>query len=265
MLGAIIGDVIGSRFEWGSYKTKSFELFASNCAPTDDSIMTVAVGLACANAGVEDKERFQRELIKQMRRLGRLYPDAGYGSSFDQWIHDDAMGPYNSLGNGSAMRVSPVAWAAKTLQQAEELAEWSAAVTHNHPEGILGAQAVAAAIFLARTGKSREEIRAYLAENYYRMDFTLAEIRPDYTFDVTCRGSVPQALMCFLESVSFEDAIRNAISLGGDGDTQAAIAGSVAEAFYGIPTELEEKVFAFLDTELTDAYLFYADVLFSDE
>lgn len=261
MLGAIIGDVIGSRFEWRSLKTKDFNLFTSHCEPTDDSVMTVAVGLACANAGVQDKEAFQRELILQMRRLGRLYPDAGYGSGFARWIKDDSMGPYNSFGNGSAMRVSPVAWAATTLEQAEEVAAWSAEVTHNHPEGIRGAQAVAAAIFLARTGKSREEIRAYIADRYYRMDFTLAEIRPDYHFDVTCQGSVPQALMCFFESVSFEDAVRNAVSLGGDGDTQAAMAGSVAEAFYGIPPELEEAVFGFLDEELTNDYLFCADVL----
>lgn len=265
MLGAIIGDVVGSRFEWGSLKTKDFNLFASNCGPTDDSVMTVAVGLACANADIRDREAFRRELIAQMRRLGRLYPDAGYGASFARWIEDEGMGPYNSFGNGSAMRVSPVAWAAKTLEQAEELAKWSAEVTHDHPEGIRGAQAVAAAIFLARMGKSREEIRAYIGKRYYRMDFTLAEIRPDYRFDVTCQGSVPQALMCFFESVSFEDAIRNAVSLGGDGDTQAAIAGSVAEAFYGIPTELEDTVFGYLDEELTNSYLFYADVLFGNE
>ena len=265
MLGAIIGDVIGSRYEWSSQKTKDFQLFTSGCAPTDDSVMTVAVGLACANADVEDKDAFQAELTAQMRRLGQMYPDAGYGSAFAQWLLDERMGPYNSFGNGSAMRVSPVAWVAKTLEQAEELAAWSAEVTHNHPEGVRGAQAVAAAIFLARQGKSREEIRAYLADRYYRMDFTLAEIRPDYSFDVTCQGSVPQALACFLESVSFEDAVRNAISLGGDGDTQAAIAGSVAEAFYGIPTELEDAVFQYLDAELTDAYLYYSDVIFGNE
>lgn len=264
MLGAIIGDVVGSRFEWGSLKTKDFHLFASNCGPTDDSVMTVAVGLACANADIRDKEAFQRELIAQMRRLGRMYPDAGYGSSFYQWLMDENMGPYNSFGNGSAMRVSPVAWAAKTLEQAEELAAWSAEVTHNHPEGIRGAQAVAAAIFLARTGKSREEIRAYMGKRYYRMDFALAEIRPDYRFDVTCQGSVPQALMCFFESTDFEDTIRNAVSLGGDGDTQAAIAGSVAEAFYGIPTELEDAVFGYLDEELVNSYLYYADALLAN-
>ena len=162
--------------------------------------------------------------------------------------------PYNSYGNGSAMRVSPVAWVAETLEDAEEFAAWSAEVTHNHPEGIKGAEAVAAAIFLARDGKSKEKIREYIEEKYYDLDFTIDEIRPSYSFDVTCQGSVPQAIECFLESEDFEDAIRNAISLGGDGDTQAAIAGAIAEAYYGIPDELSEKIMEYLDDTLGEYY-----------
>ena len=262
MLGAIIGDVAGSRYEFSSPKTKDFIFFNDRCFPTDDSVMTVAVGLACVSAELTDEKHFKQELCKYMRQLGRLWPDAGYGSMFYRWIFDDTMGPYNSFGNGSAMRVSPVAWAAKTLEEAERLAAWSAEVTHNHPEGVRGAQAVAAAIFMARMGKSKAEIKAYIESRYYTLDFTLDEIRPTYEFNVTCQGSVPQALVCFLEATSYEDAVRNAVSLGGDGDTQAAIAGSVAEPFFGIPAELQMQVFPLMGEELTDYFMTYAEDLY---
>lgn len=254
MLGAIIGDIVGSVYEFGSPKTKGFELFLHSCSPTDDSVMTIAVGLACVDTNCENEDSFKYALIRRMHELGEMYPDAGYGEQFYHWLMREDTKPYNSFGNGSAMRVSPVAWVAISLNEAITFARWSAEVTHNHPEGIKGAEAVAAAIFLARDGKSKDEIRAYIEENYYDLDFTLDEIRPSYRFDVTCQGSVPQAIECFLEADNFEDAIRNAISLGGDGDTQAAIAGSIAEAYYGIPDELSEKVFGFMDDTLTEYY-----------
>ena len=255
MLGAIIGDVAGSLYEFSSLKTKDFELFAPGSRVTDDSIMTIAVGCACAEADLTDERDFKASVIWHMRSLGRQYPSAGYGGMFHRWLLVDVMPAYNSFGNGSAMRVSPVAWAAESLAQAETLAKWSAEVTHNHPEGIKGAQAVAAAIFLAKEGASKQEIKDYIEAHYYVLDFTLDAIRPGYKFDVTCQGSVPQAIQCFLEAESFEDAIRNAVSLGGDGDTQAAMAGAIAEAYFGIPEDLADRVMAFLDDNLTEYYL----------
>lgn len=261
MLGAIIGDIIGSPYEYRSGKTKHFPLFTASCAPTDDSLMTMAVGLACVSADVEEEEEFKRTLAATMREVGRQYPDAGYGATFYNWLMSDTMGPYGSYGNGSAMRVSPVAYAATSLSEAERLAKWSAEVTHDHPEGVKGAQAVAAAIYLARVGKEKEEIRRYIEEKYYPLDFTLDEIRPSYCFNVSCQGSVPQAIVSFLESDGFEDAIRNAVSLGGDGDTIAAIAGSIAEAYYGIPEGLQEQAMEYLDDEQKTWFFTYADEL----
>jgi len=262
MLGAIIGDVVGSPYEFGAKKTKEFELFCSESRPTDDSVMTIAVGCACVEADCGDEDEFKRILVWKMRELGRQYPRAGFGDLFYDWLMGDDEEAYGSYSNGSAMRVSPVAWAADSLKEVERLAKWSAEVSHNHPDGIKGAQAVAAAIFLARTGASKEEICEYIEENYYELDFTLDEIRPGYRHDMSCEGSVPQAIKSFLEAEDFEDAIRNAISLGGDGDTQAAIAGSIAEAFFGIPDELQEEVFDYLDEDLTDYYWEYADELY---
>lgn len=254
MLGAIIGDIAGSLYEFESPKTKDIELFEEGSRLTDDSIMTIAVGCACADSKLDDERDFKFSVIWYMRRIGRQYPRAGYGGMFYRWLISDVMPAYNSFGNGSAMRVSPVAWVANSLEQAETLAKWSAEVTHNHPEGIKGAQAVAAAIYLARTGKSKAEIKDYIEKHYYRLDFTLDEIRPTYQFDVTCQGSVPQAIQCFLEATDFEDAIRNAISLGGDGDTIAAMAGAIAEAWYGIPTAIQNRVFDFLDSNIKRYY-----------
>lgn len=246
MLGAIIGDVVGSVYEFGSDKVKDFPLFAEDCQLTDDSMMTLALGCACRKADLSDEEDFKSWVIYYMRKIGRQFPAAGYGSHFFRWIKSDVMGAYNSFGNGSAMRVSPVAWAASSLEQTETLAKWSAEVTHNHPEGIKGAQAVAAAIYLARTGKTKAEIKEYTEQNYYALDFALDEIRPNYSFNVTCQGSVPQAIQCFLESTDFEDAIRNAISLGGDGDTIGAMTGAIAQAYYGIPKGIQEKIEQYL-------------------
>lgn len=240
MLGAIIGDIAGSLYEFDSPKTKDIELFAEGSRLTDDSIMTIAVGCACADSDLHNEKDFKSSVIWYMRRIGRQYPRAGYGGMFCRWLISDVMPAYNSFGNGSAMRVSPVAWVATSLEQAETLAKWSAEVTHNHPEGIKGAQAVAAAIYLARMEKSKAEIKDYIEKNYYNLNFTLDEIRPHYEFDVTCQGSVPQAIQCFLESADFEDSLRNAISLGGDGDTIAAMAGAIAEAYYGIPQDMKK-------------------------
>lgn len=262
MLGAIIGDVVGSIYEFGSHKSKHFPLFVPGCRATDDSVMTVAVGCACVEADLEDESSFQRILAEKMREIGRLYPNAGYGNLFYDWLMRDTAGAYGSCGNGSAMRVSPVAWAAESLEDALRLARWSAAITHDHPDGIRGAEAVAAAIYLARTGAKKDAIRAYVEAHYYDLRFTLDEIRPTYRADLTCEGSVPQAIVCFLEASDYEDAIRNAISLGGDGDTQAAIAGSIAEAYFGIPDKLQERVFAYLDEPLTEYYWSYADELY---
>ncbi len=262
MLGAIIGDTVGSLYEFSSGKTKDFEFLTPSCHLTDDSLMTIAVGCACVGASIYDKDDFQSTLCRLMREIGNMYPSAGYGANFYNWLLDESAQAYNSYGNGSAMRVSPVAWAASSLDDAERLALWSAEITHNHDEGIKGAQAVAACIFMARNGESKEKIRGYVDENYYPMDFTLDEIRPKYRFDVTCQGSVPQAIMCFLEGEDFEDTVRNAISLGGDGDTIAAIAGSIAEAYFGIPEDLQEKILGYMDEDIMDYYNTYADELY---
>ena len=246
MIGAIIGDIVGSRFEWHNIKSKEFRLFTDRCKPTDDSVMTLAVAQAILNSG-GDLAALEREAVSCMQSLGRRYPRAGYGGRFRGWLATEDPQPYNSFGNGSAMRVSPCGFAAKTLEEAIAMADAVTRVTHNHPEGMKGAEATAAAIFLARSGASMQEIRAYIEQNYYKLDFTLDEIRPTYTFDVSCQGSVPQALEAFFESTDFEDAIRNAISIGGDSDTIAAITGGISEAFYGVPQELRDRAITFLD------------------
>jgi len=262
MLGAIIGDVIGSPYEFESDKEKDFMLFVPDCRPTDDSITTIAVGCACVEADCYNEYEFKRILAERLREIGLQYPDAGYGKRFYQWMLLNEDEPYEGNTNGSAMRASPTAWAVDTLEDAERLAKWSAEITHNHPEGIKGAQAVASAVFLARTGSDKDEIKNYIENKYYDLDFSVEEIRPDYEHDMTCEGSVPQAIVCFLDSEDFEDAVRNAVSLGGDGDTIACIAGAIAEAYYGIPEEIQEQVFEYLDEGLQEYYWTYADVLY---
>ena len=250
MLGAIAGDIIGSVFEFHPLTAgwNDFPLFSKRSRFTDDTVMTIAVSKALINPGDDLKTAF----IDSFHEFGSVWPKAGYGQKFKQWLMFRKREPYNSFGNGSAMRVSPVAWLAQSLEEAENLACASAEVTHNHPEGIKGAQAVAGAIYLARTGKSKEEIRAYLTGRHgYPLSRSLEEIRQNYRFDSTCQGSVPEALQAFLESSSFEDAVRKAIWLRGDADTQAAIAGSVAEAFYGgVPEEIAEECLIRLDEPL---------------
>ena len=249
MLGAIIGDIVGSIYEWRNIKTKEFPLFGEKCVFTDDTVMTIAVAEGLMNGGKPD------DFIDAMKRLGDLYPFVGYGERFEVWLFSDARKPYNSWGNGSAMRVSPVGWMFDSLEETDSTAEISAAVTHNHPEGIKGAQATAAAIFLARNGKPKSEIKTYIESKYgYDLNRTLDEIRPSYRFDESCQGTVPEAIIAFLESESFEDAIRNAISLGGDSDTLAAITGSIAEAAYGVPEEIKTKALSLLDSPLLEVY-----------
>ena len=249
MLGAIIGDIVGSRFEWNNHKSKDFEFLTYKCFPTDDSIMTLALAQAIL-VSRPDHSDLAKNAVEQMQLIGRRYPNCGYGGRFRKWVFSDHPQPYNSYGNGAAMRVSAAGFAASSLDEAKLVAEHITAVTHNHPEGLKGAEATAVAIYMAREGKSILEIHDFIDQNYYPMDFTLDSIRDSYQFNETCQETVPQALMAFFESNSFEDAIRNAISIGGDSDTLAAITGGIAEAYYGIPTTIRKHALTFLDEDL---------------
>ncbi len=243
MIGAILGDIIGSPYEFDQGdKSKSFELFGSASHFTDDTVMTIAVAEALMNTlGCSDEE-ITAEVTRLMRRWGRCYPYAGYGGSFRHWLHTPKPEPYNSYGNGSAMRVSAAGWLADDLEGTRRLARLTAEVTHNHPEGIKGAEATASAIFLARTGRSKDEIRDYITRTFgYDLSRTCDEIRPAYRHDESCQRTVPEAITAFLEGSDFEDVIRTAVSLGGDCDTLTCISGSIAEAFYGVPDELAEE------------------------
>ena len=258
IIGAIAGDIAGSIYEFLNidYCLSPEELIGENCAFTDDTVMTCAVadGLCNALSQIGNEEinsktydsLISSEVIKSMVKFGRKYEKIGYGPSFYQWIWADQHAPYNSWGNGSAMRVSYAGWMARTLQEAEHLAMLTATVTHSHPEGIKGAVAVADCIFILRHNGSKKDITEY-AKKFYSIDFTLDEIRPSYTFDVSCQGSVPQAIEAFLEGDSFEDVISKAISIGGDSDTIAAIAGSIAEAYYPMSNTTREKIIAKMD------------------
>lgn len=243
MLGALAGDIIGSRFEWNNLKSKDFKLFTAECRFTDDSVHTVALAQSLLT-GVAYQQL--------LRGYFQLYPEAGYGGRFRAWAASGETRPYQSFGNGAAMRVSPVAWYYQDLPSVLTAAEQSAAVTHDHPEGIKGAQAVAGSIFLARSGAGKQEIRRYVSATFgYELQDTLDHLRPGFRFDVSCQGTVPPALIAFLESTDFEDAIRNAVSLGGDSDTLACITGSIAEAYYGgVPKPIMAEVWARLDQRL---------------
>lgn len=252
MLGAVIGDMIGSRFEFQNYKSKDFELWTPDSNYTDDTICTVAVAEWVLSAC-----RYDLNAIMQKWCRRYPYPMGAYGARFNQWIWSDNPQPYDSFGNGSAMRVSAIGWAFDKLTDTLNFAHDSAAITHNHPEGIKGAQATAAAIFWARTGESKQFIRQNITEWFgYDLSWTCNDIRPDYDFNETCQGTVPQAITAFLESDCFEDAIRLAISLGGDSDTLAAITGSIAEAFYrGIPERILKPVQERLPEEMMETLL----------
>ena len=241
MLGAMIGDIVGSVYEWHNIKTTEFELFKPNCTFTDDTVLTAATAQALMTDG---------DYAKAYQDFARRYADRGYGGNFSRWFRSDNPQPYNSWGNGSAMRVSPVGFAFNTVEEVLSEAKRSAKVTHNHPEGVKGAQATALAILLARQGLEKSNIRKEISERFaYDLSRSLDEIRPGYRFDVSCQGSVPEAIITFLESDDYEDAIRKAISLGGDSDTIACITGGIAEAFYKVPDEIAEEGKSFLPEE----------------
>ena len=243
MIGALTGDIVGSIYEWNNIKSTVFPLFQDHCHFTDDSVLTVALAESILTG---------EGYAEVMKRYCRRYPDAGYGKNFLTWVQSEDGAPYHSWGNGSAMRVSPAAWAFDTLPEVLQRAEEYSVPTHDHPEGVKGARATAAAVYLARTGASKQEIRSYVAgTSGYDLTRSCDEIRPGYTFDVSCQGTVPQALAAFLESTDFESAIRLAISLGGDSDTLAAITGAIAQAYYGgVPEGIAATTLQFLDEPL---------------
>lgn len=244
MIGAIAGDIIGSIYEWHNIKTTEFPLFSPRCHFTDDSVLTIALADAIMS-GVD--------YVTLLKKYYRTYPHAGFGGHFAAWALTENTAPYYSWGNGAAMRISPAGFAYPTLDETLRKAGEFTAVTHDHPEGIKGGKATAAAIFLARSGKTKPEIRDYISSTFdYDLSRTLDEIRPTYTYDISSQGTVPQAITAFLESESFEDAIRKAVSLGGDCDTLTCITGGIAQAFYGIPEEISRQVYAYLDEPLSE-------------
>lgn len=239
--GAILGDMIGAPYEYcGNPKIKNLTLFdtTKRIGPTDDSCMTLAIARALNNIPSDSDEiTIKNNVIKSMQDIGQRYPDMGYGTGFSNWLKQANPKPYNSFGNGAAMRISSVGWLYDSLDRTLDVAKWVTEISHNHPEGIKGAQAVASVIYLARNGFTKEYIKQYIQDKFeYDLTSTCDEIRPTYEFDVTCQGTVPQAIIAFLEAKNFEDAIRNAVSLGGDCDTLTCITGSMAEAIYPIPT-----------------------------
>lgn len=245
MIGAIIGDIVGSVYEYKNIKTTQFPLFIKNSEFTDDTVLTVAVADALLN-----KKAYQHAL----RDWGRKYPDAGYGNQFGDWLFAEDSAPYNSYGNGSAMRVCPIGYAFNTLEAVLNEAQKSAEITHNHPEGIKGAKAIAAAVFLAKQGESKKAITAFIEKEFaYDLNKSIAEIRSTYHYDITCQGTVPPAIMAFMEAKDFEDAIRLAISVGGDSDTVGCITGSIAEAYYKkIPEFMISETIKRLPTEMIE-------------
>ena len=258
IIGAIAGDVIGSAYEFNPTRDYNFELFTPKSTFTDDTVLT----MANAQWLIEDEQHSHEKLVNIMLDMCWKYPDRGYGGRFAQWIHDGNPQPYGSFGNGSAMRVSPIGYYARALDEALELAKISAEVTHNHPEGIKGAQATAAAIFLARKGYSKLEIRDYVTKTFkYDLSRTLEEIRPKFTFDETCQRTVPEAITCFLEGKDYEDVVRLSVSLAGDADTIAAIAGSISSAIDEVPNEISQPVIALLSEECCTTLLRFNELV----
>ena len=254
MYGAFLGDMIGAPYEFDrGNKSKDFPLFKPSSQFTDDSVMTAAVAEALMNSFGKSDDEIRAELISSMQKWGRRYPNAGYGVMFKGWLAADDPQPYNSFGNGSAMRASSVGWLYNDIGSVRKAAALTSAVTHNHPEGIKGAEATASAIFLARTGKSKVQIKSYIMTEFgYDLSRTCDEIRPTYHHVESCQQTVPEAITAFLEGSDFEDVIRTAVSLGGDCDTLTCIAGSIAEAFYGVPDELVKKCRARLSEDIIE-------------
>lgn len=262
MIGAIIGDIVGSRFEFveDDDRDKNFIFWGSNCRATDDSFMTLAVAKALFLAK-GDKEKLKGNVANCLRSVAKDHPNTGWGEMFYRWLFKESK-ISNSFGNGAGMRISPVGWVAESEEEVKELSRIITEVSHNHPEGLKGAEAVAMAVYLARIGKSKDAIRVKMQGYYPQLkdeNFTIENLRGHYGYDnlgkwVTCEGSIPQALAAFLDSVSFEDAIRNAVCIGGDSDTIGAMAGGIAEAYYGVPAEMEEKALSYLSDDLQGLY-----------
>ncbi len=260
MIGAIIGDIVGSRFEFTDHSGKDFPLFVSGCRFTDDSLMTLAVAKSlylCKG----DYSVLAKITIQTMKDIAKPYPLIGWGEKFYKWLTERTV-PYNSMGNGAGMRISPVGWVADSEEEVKTLSKIVTEISHNHPEGIKGAEAVAMAVYLARTGRDKAYIRKRMGEYYPQLNdekFSIKNIMGYYGYDslgkwITCEGSIPQAIVAFLDGESFEDVIRNAVGIGGDSDTIGAMAGSIAEAYYGVPTELEEKALSYLPDDLKGIY-----------
>jgi ADP-ribosylglycohydrolase len=243
MIGAIAGDIIGSVYEWNNIKTKNFELFTGRNFFTDDSVLTIALA---------DSILTGTSYAENLKRFFKLYPDAGYGGAFRKWAQGSHNEPYNSWGNGAAMRISPVGYAFNDIDEVMQKAREFTGITHSHPEGIKGGQAVAAAVFLARSGKTKLEIAYFIEKTFnYDLSFSIDDIRDSYAFDVSCQGTVPQAIRAFIESTGFEDAVRTAVSIGGDTDTIACVAGGIAQAFYKeVPQTIQSHVYEILDRYL---------------
>ncbi|MFZ9197699.1 MAG: ADP-ribosylglycohydrolase family protein [Bacilli bacterium] len=251
MIGAIVGDIVGSIYEWDNKKSKEFKFLTKENFFTDDTVMTLAIAKALLHLD-KDLKSWQKLLINEMRNIGLKHPASGYGRGFMLWLLSKNPKPYHSYGNGAGMRISPVAYVGYTLDEVTFLSRIVTEVTHDHPEGIKAAEAIAVATFMARKKFTKIQIKKHLQKYYYPLNFTLHEIRPTYSFDETAQGSTPQAIVAFLESNDFEDAIRNAISIGGDSDTIAAMTGAIAGAFYGIPKPIEEKTLSYLTKDLLD-------------
>ncbi len=253
MLGAIIGDAVGSRFEFNNINSTSFEFLPSSCFLTDDSVMTIAIAEGILNWDRDERKSFDslaQEAEKAMRRWGKKYPNAGYGKRFSLWLKDETMGPYMSKGNGAAMRISPVASASRTLNECIEMSRAITRVTHNHSDALMGAEATAVQIFLSRSRRySLSALKEYEEKYYYKIEKNYDELLHSYSTSFTCDGTCPASFTCFYESSDFEDAIRRAVSIGGDSDTIASITGSLAEAYYSIPLSIKERIMTMLDEE----------------
>lgn len=249
MLGAIIGDILGSKYEFNNIRSKSFPLFEKDMFFTDDTVMTLAIADALMK-GIDDPRQVYLETVQSMHRLGRKYIRASYGQRFRRWLENPHPQPYGSFGNGAGMRVSSCGWLATSLEQTKLLSNLVTSSTHDHPEGIKGGESIAVAIYLARTGSSKTAIRRYIETHYYGLDFDYETLRTTYTFNETSQQTNPQAIYAFLISNDFEDALRTAISIGGDSDTLAAMTGSIAEAFYGIPQGWTERALRYLPKPL---------------